>query len=202
MLMPKCRSSSLSKSLNAMINRACVSTQSGPLPIVNSNLVEMRVSPSLGINELQMQLINEGRKVSRMGFGASPWPVPKCVQDRLIENTDKKYYLPVKGLPELQQCIANVYSKEHGINYTADDISISPGSKENLFILQLAYNADLVLPSPSWVSYAPQAQVIGRRIKWIHTTKENGFKLTAQELAEVNFLFLSSLIFEINLGKK
>ena len=168
-----------------MINKAYVSTVSGPLPIVNSNLVEMNVSPSLGINELQMDLINEGRKVSRMGFGASPWPVPKCVQDRLIANTDKKYYLPVKGLPELQDAVAKVYSKEHGINYTADDISVSPGSKENLFILQLAYQADLVLPSPSWVSYAPQAQVIGRRTKWIHTKREDGFKLTAQQLAEV-----------------
>ena len=168
-----------------MINRAYVSTVSGPLPIVNSNLVEMNVSPSLGINELQMDLINQGRKVSRMGFGASPWPVPKCVQDRLIANTDKKYYLPVKGLPELQDAVAKVYSKEHGINYTGDDISVSPGSKENLFILQLAYQADLVLPSPSWVSYAPQAQVIGRRTKWIHTKREDGFKLTAQQLAEV-----------------
>jgi len=178
-------SSSLNKSaLTSLINRACVSTVSGPLPIINSNLVEMDVSPSLGINELQMDLINQGRKVSRMGFGASPWPVPQCVQDRLIANTDKKYYLPVKGLPELQDIVAKVYSKEHGLNYTADDISVSPGSKENLFILQLAYQADLVLPSPSWVSYAPQAKVIGRRIKWIHTKREDGFKLTAQQLAQ------------------
>eukprot|EP01084_Bolivina_argentea_P098407 176858_1 len=166
------------------LSKRCVSTEFGPLPIVNSNLVEMGVSPSLGINELQMNLINEGRKVSRMGFGASPFPVPQCMQQRLIEHTNKKYYLPVKGLPELQECVANVYSKEHGLNYTADDISVSPGSKENLFILQLAYQADLILPSPAWVSYAPQAKIIGRRIKWIHTAKENGFKVTPEQLEE------------------
>eukprot|EP01084_Bolivina_argentea_P292772 503419_1 len=147
-------------------------------------MVEMNVSPSLGINELQTELINAGKKVSRMGFGASPFPVPECVKQRLIENAHRKYYLPVRGLPELRESVANVYSKETGLNYTADDIMVSPGSKENLFILQLAYNADLVLPSPSWVSYAPQAQIIGRRIKWIHTQRENGFKLSAQQLSE------------------
>jgi len=178
------RSISLKSSNCMTVHKAWLSTQMGPLPIVNSNLVEMRVSPSLNVNELQMQLINEGRKVSRMGFGASPFPVPQCVQERLAQNADKKWYLPVRGLPELQESVARVYSKELGNNYSADDIFVSPGSKENLFILQLAYNADLVLPSPSWVSYAPQAQIIGRRTKWLHTDRENGFKLTAQQLAQ------------------
>lgn len=144
----------------------------------------MRVSPSLGINEMQQQLISEGRKVSSMGFGASPFPVPQCVQQRLKESTHRKKYLPVRGLPELRESVANVYSKEHGNAYTAEDVFVSPGSKENLFIMQLAYNADLILPSPSWVSYAPQAQIIGRRIKWIHTAKENAFKIAPHELAK------------------
>ena len=168
-------------------SKARVTTQMGPLPIINSNLVSMRVSPSLGINELQQQLISEGRNVSSMGFGASPFPVPQCVQQRLKESTHRKKYLPVKGLPELRECVASVYSNEHGNNYTSDDVFVSPGSKENLFILQLAYNADLILPSPSWVSYAPQAQIIGRRTKWIHTHRENGYKITPRDLAQVLF---------------
>lgn len=156
----------------------------GPLCTLNTNLLDMHLSPSLAINEEQTKLINEGKKISRMGFGASPFPVPEAVQQRLRENTDKKYYLPVRGLPELRECVARTYTEEIGVEYDTEDVFVAPGTKENLFILQLAYNADLILPSPSWVSYAPQAQIIGRRTKWIHTKIENGFKLTAEELEQ------------------
>lgn len=149
---------------------------------LHSNLLGMSQSPSLRMNEMQSQLGSEGRLVASMGFGASPWPVPQCVQKRLIENAHRKYYLPVKGLPELQQSVANVYSKELGLDFSARNVSMSPGTKENLFLLQMACNADLLLPSPSWVTYAPQAQIIGRNVRWIHTTKENGYKMTAEQL--------------------
>jgi len=80
--------------------------------------------------------------------------------------------------------VARTYTKEIGVDYGAEDVFVAPGTKENLFILQLAYDGDLILPSPSWVSYAPQAQIIGRRTRWIHTKLENGFKVTAAELEE------------------
>eukprot|EP00485_Elphidium_margaritaceum_P012791 CAMPEP_0202707604 /NCGR_PEP_ID=MMETSP1385-20130828/19904_1 /ASSEMBLY_ACC=CAM_ASM_000861 /TAXON_ID=933848 /ORGANISM="Elphidium margaritaceum" /LENGTH=463 /DNA_ID=CAMNT_0049366351 /DNA_START=1017 /DNA_END=2408 /DNA_ORIENTATION=+ len=168
----------------SLCQKSSVWTTSGPLPILNQTLVDKQISPSIGVNQLQTELLNKGKKVSKLGFGASPWPVPKCVEDRLRENTDKRWYLPVRGLPELREAVAKVYSKQTGNDYTAEDVSVSPGSKENLFILQLAYNADLVLPAPSWVSYAPQAHVIGRRVKWIETEKENGYKLSAERLEQ------------------
>ena len=45
-----------------------------------------------------------------------------------------------------------------------DDVLIGPGSKELMFLLQLVYYGDLVIPTPCWVSYAPQAQIIGRKV--------------------------------------
>ena len=68
---------------------------------------------------------------------------------------------------------------------TADDILIGPGSKELMFILQLVYYGEIVIPSPAWVSYAPQARIAGRHIRWVHTRRENGWKLTPAELEAV-----------------
>ena len=63
-----------------------------------------------------------------------------------------------------------------------EDVLIGPGSKELMFLLQLVYYGDLVIPTPSWVSYAPQAHIIGRHVRWLATNKENNWKLTADEL--------------------
>lgn len=51
------------------------------------------------------------------------------------------------------------YISEHvGVTRTADDVLIGPGSKELLFLLQLVFHGELLLPNPSWVSYAPQVR--------------------------------------------
>lgn len=46
----------------------------------------------------------------------------------------------------------------------------------------MCLDADLLLPSPSWVSYQPQAQMLGRRTLWVDTSFESGWKVTAEGL--------------------
>jgi aspartate aminotransferase len=64
-------------------------------------------------------------------------------------------------------------------------VLVGPGSKELMFILQLVYYGDLVIPGPSWVSYAPQAHIIGRQVRWVPTRPENKWLLTPEELKKV-----------------
>jgi aspartate aminotransferase len=59
---------------------------------------------------------------------------------------------------------------------------VGPGSKELIFLLQLVLNADLILPSPSWVTYQPQAQMLGRRVMWVETDYETSWKLLPERL--------------------
>jgi aspartate aminotransferase len=51
-----------------------------------------------------------------------------------------------------------------------------------MFILQLVYYGDLVIPTPSWVSYAPQAHIVGRHVRWLRTEENNNWLLSAEEL--------------------
>lgn len=54
-----------------------------------------------------------------------------------------------------------------------------------MFLLQLAYYGDLLLPKGSWVSYAPQAHIIGRPIQWIHTDSKNDYKIDSTNLEKI-----------------
>ena len=42
----------------------------------------------------------------------------------------------------------------------------------------LVYYGDVVIPTPAWVSYAPQAKIIGRNVDFIHTDSANRWLLT------------------------
>jgi len=141
-------------------------------------------SPTLAINEASNALIAEGRDIIKFGLGQSPFPVPDSVTQSLKKHAGEKDYLPVKGLPALCQAVAEFHRREHGLNFESEDILIGPGSKELLFLLQLVSDTELMIPRPGWVSYAPQAKIVGRPVSWIHTRSKDDWMLTPEFLEE------------------
>lgn len=157
------------------------------LPDVNLNLNVrgLAQSATLEINERSKDLLRAGRRVFKLGLGQSPFPVPRPVVEALQANAHQKDYLPVRGLPELREAVAEYHSRSQGLMCEENDVMIGPGSKELMFMLQLVYYGDLVIPTPSWVSYAPQASIIGRHIRWLSTYRENEWRLTPEEIENV-----------------
>ena len=149
---------------------------------LNLNVRGLSQSATLAINERCAGLHAAGHEVFRLGLGQSPFPVAGPVVEELKANAHQKDYLPVKGLRRLRDAVAGYHRRQEGIEYTADDVLIGPGSKELMFLVQLVYYGDLVIPTPSWVSYAPQATIIGRHIRWVPTRAADGWRITPDGL--------------------
>lgn len=149
---------------------------------LNLNVRGAPLSATLQINEISNKLISEGRKVYKLGLGQSPFPVPQMVVDELKANAHQKNYLPVKGLYELRSAVADYHSRRNDIRRNAENVLIGPGSKELMFLLQFVYYGDLVIPTPSWVSYAPQAKFIGRNVDWLNTKEKNKWQIAPRDL--------------------
>lgn len=152
---------------------------------LNPNVQGLKPSATVAINDLSNALKKEGQEIFKFGLGQSPFPVPKPVVESLRQNAAQKDYLPVKGLRELQEAVAEHHKRTFGIAADPDDVLIGPGSKELMFLLQLTYFGDLVIPAPSWVSYAPQARIINRDILFLQTEFENDWHLTPEKLEEL-----------------
>lgn len=152
---------------------------------MNLKVRGLKPSATLAINERSAELINSGKTVYKMGLGQSPFPVPPVVVEALREHAHEKDYLAVQGLAELREAVASYLQKSSGIPYSAQDILVGPGSKELMFLIQLVYYGDLVIPAPSWVSYAPQARIIGRNVIWLPTLPENKWKLLPEEMEKL-----------------
>jgi len=149
---------------------------------IQNNIKSLKTSATLAINELSKQLIEEGKEVFMFGLGQSPFPVPKVIVDELKSHAHQKDYLNVSGLLELREQVANYHSKKNHYHYDSENVIIGPGSKELIFQTQLALDCDLLLPSPSWVSYEPQAQIINKKVHWINAIAESNWHLTPEEL--------------------
>src|SRR5690606_26595586 len=145
---------------------------------LNLNVRGMSRSATMAINEQIADLRRQGRDVVRLGLGQSPFPVPDVMVRALREHAAEKDYLPTKGLPELRRAIVDYYRRQHDLEYLPENVLVGPGTKELMFLVQLVYYGELVIPAPSWVSYAPQARIIGRNLHWLPTEIETGLGVT------------------------
>ena len=146
---------------------------------------DLKPSSTLAINEASKKLEDEGKKIFKFGFGQSPFKVPQDVVEELKNNAYQNKYLPMQGLSELRQSVAKYTSKKKNYEYNSENVIIGPGSKELMFLLHVIFDGEIILPAPSWVSYAPQA-ILGRnKIKILQTKRENNWFPTAQEIEEV-----------------
>ncbi len=144
----------------------------------------LKPSSTLAINEQSKKLQSEGVEVTRLGLGQSPFPVPESVVEQLRQHAHEKDYLPVAGLEALREAIAAHLQKTRAVEFEAENIMVGPGTKELLYLLQVIYSGILLLPAPSWVSYAPQAQLAGTPTHWIPTTLSDGWRISAENLQQ------------------
>ncbi len=149
---------------------------------VKKNILRLKESSTLAINERSKNLIKKGKKVYQFGFGQSPFQIPNKVVETLKKNAHKKEYLPIQGLPELRDKISKYLLSKTGVRYSKDNILITPGSKEAMLLMHVAFNGEILTPAPSWVSYEPQAEIGSNKVHWLETSKENNWFPTAREL--------------------
>jgi len=145
----------------------------------------LKPSSTLLINETSRKLEEQGKNIYKFGFGQSPFKVPEDVVEELKNNAHQNKYLPMQGLSELRNAVAKYTSKRKNYDYKSENVIIGPGSKELMFLLHVIFDGEIILPAPSWVSYAPQA-ILGRnKIQILQTQRDNNWFPTAVEIEEV-----------------
>ncbi len=149
---------------------------------LNLNVRGLGQSATIAINERSKEIRSQGKVVYRLGLGQSPFPVPMLVVEGLKLHAREKDYLPSAGLPALREAVAGFHRRENGIEARPQDVLIGPGSKELMFLLQLVYYGELIVATPCWVSYVPQATILGRRVSLIHTRADGKWRITAELL--------------------
>jgi aspartate aminotransferase len=94
-------------------------------------------------------------------------------------------YTEVGGVPELRAAICGKLKRDNGLAYEPADILVSVGAKHTLFNLVVALinpGDEVLVPSPYWVSYPEQVQLMGGVGVPVETTEASGFDLDPDRL--------------------
>ena len=146
---------------------------------------DLKTSATLRINEISKNFESQGKEVYKFGFGQSPFMVPEDVINELKKNAHHNKYLPMQGLLKLREVIAKFESEKKQNKYTASNIIIGPGSKELMFLLNIIFDGEILLPAPSWVSYKPQAVLARNKFHYIETSREKNWFPSANALEKI-----------------
>lgn len=121
----------------------------------------LRVSPTLAAGADLEARRRRGERVLALGFGEAGLPVLPLLRDRLATAAGYNSYGPVSGHESLRAAAAGYWTRR-GLPTDPALVVAGPGSKALLFGLLLGLDGDVVVPRPSWVSYAAQAWLTGR----------------------------------------
>jgi aspartate aminotransferase len=120
-------------------------------------------SATLAANERVQARIAAGAPVLHLAFGEAGLPVLPSVAERLAAATGANGYGPVAGSPAVRAAAAG-YFERRDLPTAPDQVLLAPGSKALLYALLTVLPGDVVLPRPSWVSYAAQAALAGKQV--------------------------------------
>lgn len=143
---------------------------------------QVKPSATMAINARVSELLARNVPVFHMGFGESRFPVHPRILEALREHAMARSYLFVAGLPELRAAVAAYYRREFGLEAEASQVIVGPGSKSLLFAVMQVLRGDVLMPTPTWVSYEPQARLVGKNVTQIATRQEDDYRLTPAEL--------------------
>lgn len=146
------------------------------------------IKPS-GIRKF-FDIVNEMKDAISLGVGEPDFDTPWHIRDEGIYAFEKgkTFYTSNAGLKGLREEISNYIKRKQAISYNSDnEILVTVGGSEAIDIgLRAMINPDdeVIIPQPSYVSYAPCASLAGAKNVFINLKEENQFKLTAQELKD------------------
>ncbi|OUJ00196.1 pyridoxal phosphate-dependent aminotransferase [Acetobacter cibinongensis] len=163
-----------------------------------------RISPSqtIVISTKARALKAAGRNIISLSAGEPDFRTPDNIADAAIKaiKNGQTRYTDVAGTPELRKAVAERFRLDSGLDYTAEEVIVSTGGKQviyNAMTATLNPGDEAIIPAPCWVSYPDIVTLAEGTPVIVPCKRENGFKLTAQELEaaitpRTKWLFLNS----------
>lgn len=144
----------------------------------------VRDIPPSGIRRF-FDLVTEMKDIISLGVGEPDFVTPWHIREACVYSLEKGYtmYTSNHGLLELREEISRDVNRTYKVNYDPrSEILITVGVSEGLDLalrVLLCPGDEVLVPEPSYVSYAPLTVLAGGKPVYLKTSADNGFQLTA-----------------------
>ncbi len=152
--------------------------------MLHERIIHHRARSQGSLRSRMLAMASELTDVITLGRGDPDFDAPKHVvkaAQAALEAGDT-HYTPPAGLPQLREAIARKLRIENGLEYSADEIVITNGCQEGLFLLIQALIGPgdaLLLQEPRYNAYDHMVKLAGGQIVSVPTFQKDDFALNA-----------------------
>ncbi len=145
-----------------------------------------RLAPS-GIRAF-FDLVLGMKDVISLGVGEPDFVTPWNIRETGIYSLEQGYtsYTSNKGLYKLRLLLSRNLKQRYSLTYSAEDqILVTVGVSDALDLVMRAIinpGDEVIIPLPSYVSYAPVVELAGGKAVFLPGRPERGFKFTPEDL--------------------
>ena len=114
------------------------------------------------------QLLAQGRDIISFAIGQPDFKTPAniCEAAKRAIDTGQHGYTPSAGIPELRQAVVEFHQRVRGLQYSADDITVSNGAKPFIMYSIMAVTDhgaghEVLYPNPGFPIYESQIKACG-----------------------------------------
>ena len=157
--------------------------------LLNTNLQNIKPSVTLTMSAKAATMKAEGLPVINLAVGEPDYDTPNTIKALAKKAIDsgKTKYTPVEGVKILREAISAKFLRENNLSYTPEQIIVSSGAKQSLFLglaATINHGDEVILPAPFWLSYMDMTLLAGGKPIIVQCGPSTGFKLTPQQLQE------------------
>jgi len=129
----------------------------------------------------------QGRDVIHLEIGEPDFATPENIVDAAVRamRDGATHYTPASGLMPVREATASYISKRTGVPCTADNVVLTPGSKNILLFALLALiepGDEVILPDPGYPIYSSLTNFVGARPVPLPVREGNDFRIDVEEL--------------------
>ncbi|TYB91470.1 MAG: pyridoxal phosphate-dependent aminotransferase [Kosmotoga sp.] len=148
---------------------------------------DIKPSITLEFNQMALDMIDKGVDVIKLTAGEPDFPTPKKIINAAIKamKEGKTKYTHSSGILPLRERISDKLLKDNGLNYSPDEIVVTNGGKQAIYNTLLAIinpGDEVIILTPSWVSYGAQVRLCGGVPTYVETRSDNGFIPTTEDI--------------------
>jgi aspartate aminotransferase len=142
---------------------------------LNKKIAHLRESATIALNTQVQAMQQKGVAVLNLTAGELDFETPKEIQKYIISQIHRNKYTPTLGFAELRNRIAQDVSKTYAWKVSAQNIAVTTGAKQALhttFQVILNPGDEVIIPTPSWVSYEYQVLLANGKSIFVPLTRE------------------------------
>lgn len=154
---------------------------------LSDRVVQLKPSATLAVNALAKELARSGKDIISLSVGEPDFRTPDLIGQAAVQaiNDGFTHYTDELGIAPLREAAADYFNRYYQAGAASGNILIGNGGKQCLFNAFMALvnpGDEVLMPTPSWVSYPAMIEIAGGVPVPVPAGAEQNFKVTVEDL--------------------